>query len=112
MPQHKHYSSHDAGPEWATPEYIWRPLAEALGTAKMSTGVLGIGSYPVFDLDPASGCEEKPIATTCYQLPETDGLTEDWFGHVWVNPPYGREFNDPWAEKIERERVAAPRLTP
>lgn len=90
------FSSHDAGPEWGTPAWIWKPLAEALDG---------------FDLDPASGAEETPIAETCLtldsSLPEpdnpyenADGLEAPWYGDVWVNPPYGRGFNNPWARRI------------
>lgn len=40
------------------------------------------------DLDPAS-CEEanKTVRATLYYDKESDGLTEPWFGRVFVNPP-------------------------
>jgi len=83
----KHYDSHDAGPEWGTPEWIWKPLADSLGG---------------FDLDPASGAEAAPIADTRFTVKD-DGLAQDWFGDVWLNPPYGREFNRKWASKVGEE---------
>jgi phage N-6-adenine-methyltransferase len=83
----KFYDSHDAGEEWATPGDIWRPLADALGG---------------FDLDPAAGCEPRQIATDRFTV-EDNGLEKDWYGHVWVNPPYGRKFNRVWAEKAAAE---------
>ena len=102
----KHYDSHNAGPEWATPDYIWKPLADAIGG---------------FDLDPATGAESEPIAPVCYTLDPNavqgtvverstehkriaqDGLAAEWSGDVWVNPPYGRSYNKPWAEKFSKE---------
>lgn len=78
----RHYDSHDAGPEWGTPKHVWKPLADALGG---------------FDLDPASGAEPEPIATDRLTV-EDDGLAHDWYGDVWLNPPYGRSFNREWAE--------------
>ena len=34
---------------------------------------------------------------------EDDGLSKDWFGRVWMNPPYGREICA-WMAKAVRER--------
>lgn len=31
-----------------------------------------------------------------------NALEKDWFGHVWVNPPYGRELSK-WVEKAALE---------
>jgi len=81
------YDEHDAGEQWGTPEWIWKPLAGALDG---------------FDLDPASGAETIPIADTRYTV-EDDGLSQEWFGDVWLNPPYGRSFNRTWAEKAKSE---------
>ena len=112
---HRHYSEMDAGPEWGTPEWVWRPLADALGG---------------FDLDPASGAEETPIAETRIQLPPRprmadsvrdygdegrviygDGLEREWFGDVWLNPPYGRQHNPRWAQKVSDELSNVRTLT-
>ena len=53
-----------------------------------------------FDLDPC-GCVKMPwrTATTSYFLPEHDGLTEQWMGRVWCNPPYGPNVGD-WAKRM------------
>ena len=45
-----------------------------------------------FDLDPC-GFTGWPTAERLIVLPH-DGLTADWGGRVWLNPPYGREI---WA---------------
>jgi phage N-6-adenine-methyltransferase len=81
------YDEHDAGEQWGTPEWIWRPLSGALGG---------------FDLDPASGAETTPIADSRFTV-EDDGLAQSWYGDVWLNPPYGRSFNRKWAEKASQE---------
>ncbi len=83
----KHYDSHDAGPEWATPKWLVEPLADSIGG---------------FDLDSASGAESEPHADDQFTI-EDDGLAQDWYGHVWINPPYGREHNEDWAEKVLEE---------
>lgn len=48
-----------------------------------------------FDLDPCAAPSPRPwpTATKHIELPE-DGLTAQWAGKVWVNPPYG---NSTWA---------------
>jgi hypothetical protein len=60
--------------DWYTPEWIFTSL--------------GIE----FDLDVASPIGDVPWipAKSHYDI-LTDGLTSDWFGRVWLNPPYGGE---------------------
>lgn len=69
-----HYTHQDQNTkdEYATKPGLWRPLAKAVGG---------------FDVDPASGAENTPIADTCYTK-ETDGLQQEWAGNVWLNPPF------------------------
>lgn len=45
-----------------------------------------------FDLDPAS-CEEanKNVGAGAFFTQADDGLSRDWHGRVWCNPPYGRD---------------------
>jgi len=95
--QERFYDSHDAGEAWATPRWIWRPLADALGG---------------FDLDAAAGCESTPIASNRFTV-EDNGLAKDWYGDVWLNPPHGREHNEKWAKKAasEARRDAVDSLT-
>jgi phage N-6-adenine-methyltransferase len=68
----KHEFHEDKSDEYATPGDLWRPIADAVDG---------------FDLDPASGAEDTPIASTRFTA-EDDGLTERWFGTVWLNPPF------------------------
>lgn len=57
--------------EWYTPKEI----IDALGK---------------FDLDPCAPV--KPLWQTATQMynKNHDGLTKDWVGRVWLNPPYSR----------------------
>lgn len=95
MTDHRHYDDHNTGPEWGTPVWIWEPLAEALGG---------------FDLDPASGAESEPIAETRFTVSE-NGLKREWFGDAWLNPPYGRQLNPKWADKVCSEVENVDSLT-
>jgi hypothetical protein len=61
---------------------LWRPLDRHLGG---------------FDLDPAAGCEPAQIGDTRYTR-EDDGLTSDWFGTVWLNPPFSDKT--PWYARL------------
>lgn len=68
--------------EWLTPPEI---LA-ALGT---------------FDLDPCSPHESRrpwPTAAAHF-CKEDDGLSQEWQGRVWMNPPFGREAVK-WMRKL------------
>jgi phage N-6-adenine-methyltransferase len=51
-----------------------------------------------FDLDVACP-PEGPLHTPCkrYYTQETNGLTSDWDGLVWMNPPYSKP--EPWVRK-------------
>lgn len=46
-----------------------------------------------FDLDPCAVSLPRPwdCATTNYTV-EDDGLSKEWKGRIWLNPPYGREI--------------------
>lgn len=60
--------------EWYTPAWI----LDAIGLH--------------FDLDPASPHDAESFvpATKKYTVFD-DGLSKEWFGNVWLNPPYGRD---------------------
>jgi len=57
--------------EWYTPPEIIRSLGE-------------------FDLDPCTSIEAYNINHSAknYYTVEDNGLSKDWFGRVWINPPY------------------------
>lgn len=39
-----------------------------------------------------------------YYTPEIDGLSQNWRGACWCNPPYGREIGE-WVEKAYSESI-------
>jgi hypothetical protein len=53
------------------------------------------------DLDPAS-CEfaNRTVKAKEYFSLENDGLSQEWHGNVWLNPPYGRGLLSKFAKKI------------
>ena len=66
--------------EWYTPPELFR----ALGVR--------------FDLDPAAAASAPVPADFTYTRAH-NGLAHPWFGHVWLNPPYGREAM-PFVERM------------
>ena len=86
--------------EWYTPPYIIEAAREVMGW---------------ISLDPAScTTANKWIGAEIFFTEVDDGLSREWFGHVWLNPPYGivggRSSQDTWARKLEEE-YASDRVT-
>lgn len=77
----------DETDEWSSPREIVEPLRDAIGG---------------FDLDPCSGAESSPFADATFTESD-DGLSQEWFGSVWVNPPYSNvaEWTDKAIEAVE-----------
>lgn len=72
--------------EWYTPAHIIEAARACMG---------GI------DLDPASCVEANRIVrATQFYTREQDGLSREWKGRVWLNPPYGRGVVEAFAEKL------------
>lgn len=68
----------ESGNEWATPRFI----------VEHAAAKLGIGG---FDLDPAATKENAKAAMFYDQT--RNGLLWDWFGFVWLNPPFSRSLS-------------------
>lgn len=81
----EHRFHEDSSDEFGTPIQFVRPLANALDG---------------FDVDPASGAEAQPLASTRYDEAD-DGLSQEWHGDVWLNPPFSEKTA--WVEKTRRE---------
>lgn len=64
---------------WLTPLWLIKELGE-------------------FDLDPC-GFENHKTANELFLLPDKDGLKLQWFGRVWLNPPYGKH-QQAWLDKM------------
>lgn len=78
--------------DWGTPD----SFMEWLGETK--------GFYP--DLDAAAS--DDNTKAPYYFTKEDDALKQDWFGSVWLNPPFGNEiagFMQKCAEQIKRPEV-------
>jgi hypothetical protein len=71
--------SHSGNNVWLTPLHIVKALGE-------------------FDLDPC-GELHWPTAKTIFTK-KIDGLSKNWFGRVWLNPPYGKEIN-PFLDRMK-----------
>ena len=65
-----------------------------------------------FDLDPASSPEAQvSVRADRFFTKEDDGLQQEWFGHVWLNPPYAQphisDFVNKLCTEVESGRVGA-----
>ena len=78
--QSQNMGSQQRETRWLTP----KPIVEALG---------------IFDLDPC-GAPGYSLAEETYQIDSgQDGLELEWFGRVWLNPPYGK-LTSPFLGKL------------
>jgi phage N-6-adenine-methyltransferase len=78
--------------EWFTPpEYI-----------ELARSVLGD-----IDLDPASHQQaQQTVRATQYFTKAEDGLTREWHGRIWLNPPYAQPAIAHFVSKMVAERLA------
>ncbi len=74
----------DNNPVWLTPPSIIQSLGE-------------------FDLDPCSPINRPWDTAKHHYTIEDDGLSKEWFGRVWHNPPYGRELGK-WLKKMAEHK--------
>ena len=55
----------------------------------------------IFDLDPCSPINAPFLHATTNFTIEDNGLAKEWFGRVYLNPPYGKGM-DLWIEKLKK----------
>jgi len=75
--------------EWFTPKQYIDAVKEVMGD---------------IDLDPAS-CDEANaiVQAKQYFTKEENGLTQNWFGRVFMNPPYSQGLVSKFANKLIEE---------
>ena len=97
---YQHTSSHSLNPErkkkssdcWYTPPYIVELVVQVLGE---------------IDLDPCAD-DGKHIKAQRHYIACDDGLTREWEGRVFMNPPYSQP--SVWMEKLQAE-IKSERVT-
>lgn len=84
-----HVSNNSGNNEWYTPiEYL-----------EIARKVMGS-----IDTDPASSERaNKNVKATTFYTEEDNGLTREWLGNVWLNPPYAQPLIQQFADKLIKE---------
>lgn len=86
-----HIGNNSGENEWYTPSHIIDLAKEVFG-----------GSI---DLDPASSLTaNEQVGAEFYFNADDNGLEKDWFGDVWLNPPYAQPLMSQFAEKVVYEK--------
>jgi len=82
LPESVHFSSEST--EWTTPEIIIEKTIQLLGE---------------IDLDPCSNPDFPNVPAKNHFSKIDNGLEKDWYGKVYMNPPYGNVIKK-WIEKV------------
>jgi phage N-6-adenine-methyltransferase len=78
--------------EWYTPQHLIEKARATLGA---------------FDVDPASNdVAQAKVQAAQYFTAETDGLSQEWHGRVWLNPPYSQPLIGQFMAKLCEEYTA------
>lgn len=89
MPHVTHNSGNN---EWYTPSQYIEAAREVMGT---------------IDLDPASNAlANETVKAKTYYTAEDDGLQKEWYGNIWLNPPYISGMIEQFAQKVEQKEFA------
>jgi phage N-6-adenine-methyltransferase len=86
----------------------WHTPFEIVAAATLTLGEI--------DLDPCSNMGEPNVPAKLHYTEADDGLTKDWWGRIYMNPPYGKVIED-WVAKLAahveaKEVTAAVALIP
>ena len=84
-----HVSRNSGQNEWYTPV----PIVEA--ARKVMGGI---------DLDPATSelAQSLVVRAESYYTKETNGLSKEWTGRIWMNPPYSQDLIGRFIHKLVR----------
>lgn len=85
-----HVALNSGNNEWYTPSDIIETARTVMGS---------------IDVDPASSeLANKVVKAETYYTAETNGLTKEWCGNVWMNPPYSTELIDKFVDKLVEQK--------
>jgi len=81
-----HVGKNSGENEWYTPEKFIEAARSVMGS---------------IDIDPASSeLANKTVKATVFFSKDDCGLTRDWTGNVWMNPPYAQPLMNDFAAKL------------
>lgn len=81
-----HVAFNSGNNEWYTPKEIIEAAREVMGE---------------IDLDPASSeLANQIVRAEKFYTINSDGLTKDWHGRIWLNPPYARGMVEKFIDKL------------
>lgn len=81
-----HVVNNSTDNEWYTPERYIELARQVMGS---------------IDLDPASNdFANKTVKASRYYTEEDDGIQQEWFGNIWMNPPYSTALLQKFADKL------------
>lgn len=84
--KHPHVLNNSSDNEWYTPSIYIQSAKAVMGS---------------IDLDPASNeLANETVRAETYYTEETDGLSQRWYGNIWLNPPYSSQLVGKFVDKL------------